>query len=226
MSKILLLEDDLSLITGLTFALQKAGYELDVVKTIKEAENICIRKRYDLLILDVTLPDGSGFEICKKVRQFSKVPILFLTASDEEINIIIGLDIGGDDYITKPFKLAILMSRINALLRRANNFNSTDTELNSNNIKVLLLQCQVYKNGILLDLTAAEYKLLCFFMKNPNNILSKEQILNQLWDSEGSYVDSNTLTVYIRRLRTKIEENPSEPKMLLTVRRMGYKYHY
>lgn len=225
MSKILLLEDDLSLITGLTFALQKAGYELDVVKTIKEAENICILKRYDLLILDVTLPDGSGFEICKKVRQFSKVPILFLTASDEEINIIMGLDIGGDDYITKPFKLAILMSRINALLRRANNFNSTDTELNSNNIKVLLLQCQVYKNGILLDLTAAEYKLLCFFMKNPNNILSKEQILNQLWDSEGSYVDSNTLTVYIRRLRTKIEENPSEPKMLLTVRRMGYKWN-
>ncbi len=225
MSKILLLEDDLSLITGLTFALQKAGYELDVVKTIKEAENICILKRYDLLILDVTLPDGSGFEICKKVRQFSKVPILFLTASDEEINIIMGLDIGGDDYITKPFKLAILMSRINALLRRANNFNSTDTELNSNNITVLLLQCQVHKNGILLDLTAAEYKLLCFFMKNPNNILSKEQILNQLWDSEGSYVDSNTLTVYIRRLRTKIEENPSEPKMLLTVRRMGYKWN-
>ncbi len=225
MSKILLLEDDLSLITGLTFALEKADYELDVAKTVKEAENICVSKEYDLLILDVTLPDGSGFEICKKVRQFSKVPILFLTASDEEINIIIGLDIGGDDYITKPFKLAILMSRINALLRRANNFNSTDTELNSNNIKVLLLQCQVYKNGILLDLTAAEYKLLCFFMKNPNNILSKEQILNQLWDSEGSYVDSNTLTVYIRRLRTKIEENPSEPKMLLTVRRMGYKWN-
>lgn len=225
MSKILLLEDDFSLITGLTFALQKAGYELDVVKTIKEAENICIRKRYDLLILDVTLPDGSGFEICKKVRQFSKVPILFLTASDEEINIIMGLDIGGDDYITKPFKLAVLMSRINALLRRANNFNSTDIEVSSNNIKVFLLQCQVYKNGILLDLTAAEYKLLCFFMKNPNRILPKEQILHQLWDSEGSYVDSNTLTVYIRRLRTKIEDNPSEPKMLLTVRRMGYKWN-
>lgn len=225
MSKILLLEDDLSLITGLTFALKKVGYELDVVRTIKEAEDICISKRYDLLILDVTLPDGSGFEICKKVRQFSKVPILFLTASDEEINIIMGLDIGGDDYITKPFKLAVLMSKINALLRRVNNFNSTDTELNSNNIKVLLLQCQVYKSGILLDLTAAEYKLLCFFMKNPNRILSKEQILNQLWDNEGSYVDSNTLTVYIRRLRIKIEDNPSEPKMLLTVRRMGYKWN-
>lgn len=225
MSKILLLEDDLSLITGLTFALQKAGYELDVVKTIKEAENIYIGRKYDLLILDVTLPDGSGFEMCKKVRQFSKVPILFLTASDEEINIIMGLDIGGDDYITKPFKLAVLMSRINALLRRANNFNNTDTEIISNNIKVFLLQCQVYKNNVLLDLTAAEYKLLCFFMKNPNRILSKEQILNQLWDNEGSYVDSNTLTVYIRRLRTKIEDNPSEPKMLLTVRRMGYKWN-
>ncbi len=225
MSKILLLEDDLSLITGLTFALEKADYELDVAKTVKEAENICVSKEYDLLILDVTLPDGSGFEICKKVRQFSKVPILFLTASDEEINIIMGLDIGGDDYITKPFKLAVLMSRINALLRRANNFNSTDIELSSNNIKVFLLQCQVYKNGILLDLTAAEYKLLCFFMKNPNRILPKEQILHQLWDSEGSYVDSNTLTVYIRRLRTKIEDNPSEPKMLLTVRRMGYKWN-
>ncbi|MCI8628214.1 MAG: response regulator transcription factor [Firmicutes bacterium] len=225
MSKILLLEDDLSLITGLTFALEKADYELDVAKTVKEAENICVSKEYDLLILDVTLPDGSGFEICKKVRQFSKVPILFLTASDEEINIIMGLDIGGDDYITKPFKLAVLMSRINALLRRANNFNSTDIEVSSNNIKVFLLQCQVYKNGILLDLTAAEYKLLCFFMKNPNRILPKEQILHQLWDSEGSYVDSNTLTVYIRRLRTKIEDNPSEPKMLLTVRRMGYKWN-
>lgn len=136
MSKILLLEDDLSLITGLTFALEKADYELDVAKTVKEAENICVSKEYDLLILDVTLPDGSGFEICKKVRQFSKVPILFLTASDEEINIIMGLDIGGDDYITKPFKLAVLMSRINALLRRANNFNSTDIEVSSNNIKV------------------------------------------------------------------------------------------
>ena len=225
MSKILLLEDDLSLITGLTFDLEKADYELDVAKTVKEAENICVSKEYDLLILDVTLPDGSGFEICKKVRQFSKVPILFLTASDEEINIIMGLDIGGDDYITKPFKLAVLMSRINALLRRANNFNSTDIEVSSNNIKVFLLQCQVYKNGILLDLTAAEYKLLCFFMKNPNRILPKEQILHQLWDSEGSYVDSNTLTVYIRRLRTKIEDNPSEPKMLLTVRRMGYKWN-
>ena len=225
MSKILLLEDDLSLINGLSFALQKAGYELDVARTIKEADTIWVEGKYDLLILDVELPDGSGFEICRKVRQTSKVPIIFLTASDEEISIIMGLDIGGDDYITKPFKLGVLMSRINALLRRAKDFGLADTELQSNGIKVLLLQGQAYKNGMLLDLTAAEYTLLCLFMQNPNVILSKEHILERLWDSESNYVDDNTLNVYIRRLRTKIEDNPGDPSMLLTVRRMGYKWN-
>ena len=151
--------------------------------------------------------------------------IIFLTASDEEMNIIMGLDIGGDDYITKPFKLGVLMSRINALLRRAKDFGSADTELNSNGIKVLLLQGQAYKKNELLELTAAEYKLLCLFMKNPNVVLSKEKILDKLWDCEGNYIDSSTLTVYIRRLRMKIEDNPGEPQMLLTVRRMGYKWN-
>ena len=225
MSKILLLEDDLSLINGLSFAFKKQGYELDVARTVKEADAIWADGKYDLLILDVSLPDGSGFDICQKVRQTSKVPIIFLTASDEEINIIMGLDMGGDDYITKPFKLGVLMSRIGALLRRAKDFGQQDTELISNGIKVLLLHGQAYKNGELLDLTAAEYKLLCLFMQNPNAVLSKEQILDKLWDSDGNYVDNNTLTVYIRRLRIKVEDNPSEPQMLLTVRRMGYKWN-
>lgn len=136
-----------------------------------------------------------------------------------------GLDIGGDDYITKPFKLGVLISRINALLRRVNSFQSIDTELQSNGIKVLLLQGQVFKNGALLDLTAAEYKLLCLFMRNPNMVLTKAQILDKLWDCDGNYIDSSTLTVYMRRLRMKIEDNPSEPKMLLTVRGMGYKWN-
>ena len=136
-----------------------------------------------------------------------------------------GLDIGGDDYITKPFKLGVLMSRINALLRRAKDFGAADTELISNGIKVLLLQGQAYKNGEFLELTAAEYKLLCLFMQNPNVILSKEKILEKLWDSESSFVDDNTLNVYIRRLRTKVEDNPSDPAMLLTIRRMGYKWN-
>ena len=225
MSKILLLEDDLSLINGLSFAFRKQGFELAVVRTLKEANELWGEGKYDLLVLDVSLPDGTGYEFCKKVRQVSKVPIIFLTASDEEMNIIMGLDIGGDDYITKPFKLGVLVSRINALLRRAKGFNSTDTELQSNGIKVLMLQGQVFKNEKLIDWTAAEYKLLCLFMKNPNVVLTKEQILDKLWDCEGNYIDSSTLTVYMRRLRMKIEDNPSEPQMLLTVRRMGYKWN-
>ena len=225
MSKILLLEDDLSLVNGLTFAFQKERYDLDIARTISEADKLLSERRYDLLILDVSLPDGSGFEICKKVRQTSKVPIIFLTASDEEINIIMGLDMGGDDYITKPFKFGVLMSRINALLRRVKNFGGEETELSSNGIKVLLLKGQVFQNGNLLDLTAGEYKLLCLFMQNPGVVLPKEKILEKLWDSDNNYVDDNTLTVYIRRLRMKIEENPSEPQMILTVRRMGYKWN-
>lgn len=225
MNKILLLEDDLSLINGLSFAFKKQEFELDVARTLKEANVLWVDGKYDLLVLDVSLPDGSGFEFCKKIRQVSKVPIVFLTASDEETNIIMGLDMGGDDYITKPFKLGVLVSRINALLRRAKDFGSANTQLQSNGIKVLLLQGQAFKNGELLDLTAAEYKLLCLFMQNPNVILSKEQLLDKLWDCEGNYIDSSTLTVYMRRLRMKVEDNPSEPQMLLTIRRMGYKWN-
>lgn len=225
MSNILLLEDDLSLINGLSFALKKQGFELGVARTLKEADDLWTDGKYDLLILDVSLPDGTGFEFCKKVRQVSKVPIIFLTTADEEVDIIMGLDIGGDDYITKPFKLGVLVSRVNALLRRAKDFSSADTWLESNGMKVLLLQGQAFKNGELLDLTAAEYKLLCLFMRNPNMVLTKAQILDKLWDCDGNYIDSSTLTVYMRRLRMKIEDNPSEPQMLLTVRGMGYKWN-
>ena len=225
MSKIFLLEDDLSLINGLSFAFKKQGFELNIARTLREANSLWADGKYDLLVLDVSLPDGTGFEFCQKVRLTSKVPIIFLTASDEETSIIMGLDIGGDDYITKPFKLGVLISRINALLRRAASFSAADTELRSNGIKVLLLQGQVFKNEVLLDLTAAEYKLLCLFMRNPNMVLTKEQILEKLWDCDGNYIDNSTLTVYMRRLRMKIEDNPSEPQMLLTVRGMGYKWN-
>ena len=225
MSRIFLLEDDISLINGLSFAFKKQGFDLTVARTLREANDLWAEGAYDLLLLDVSLPDGTGFEFCSSVRRVSRVPIIFLTASDEEMNIIMGLDMGGDDYITKPFKLGVLMSSVNALLRRAKDFGAPGTQLHANGIKVLLLQGQAFKNGELLDLTAAEYKLLCLFMKNPNIVLTKEQILSQLWDCEGSYIDSSTLTVYMRRLRMKIEDNPSEPQMLVTVRRMGYKWN-
>lgn len=225
MSRILLLEDDLSLINGLSFALKKQGFDLDIARTVKEAENFWADGRYDLLLLDVSLPDGTGFELCERVRQSSKVPVMFLTASDDEVNIVMGLDIGGDDYITKPFKLGILLSRIHALLRRARNFETTDAELSSNGIALRLLQGQAARNGEPLNLTTMEYRLLALFMQNPNQVLSKEQILDKLWDSEGNYIDENTLAVYIRRLRMKIEDDPGNPQMLLTVRRMGYKWN-
>lgn len=225
MKRIFLVEDDLSLINGLSFAIKKQGYELDIARTNYEADNVWADGKYDLVILDVSLPDGCGFDICKKIRQISNVPIIFLTAADEETDIIMGLDIGGDDYITKPFKLAVFMSRINALLRRSNNFIKADAELHSNNIRVELLKGEVYKNNEKLELTAGEYKLLRLFMENENVVLSAEQILSQLWDCNENYVDSNTLTVYIRRLRTKIEDDPSNPKRIITVRRMGYKWN-
>lgn len=225
MSRILLLEDDLSLIDGLSYSLIKQGFETDIARTVNEANSYWSNGKYDLLILDVSLPDGSGFDVCKKVRQVSKVPIIFLTASDEEVSIIMGLDIGGDDYITKPFKLGVLVSRINALLRRTKDFVAADTEITSNGITALLLQGQARKGNTALDLTAAEYKLLCLFMQNPGIILTKEKILDKLWDGSGNYVDDNTLAVYIRRLRTKIETDPGNPQMLVTIRGMGYKWN-
>ena len=224
MMKILIVEDDKSLINGLSFAIKKQGYELDIARTSAEADEIWENRKYALVILDVSLPDGSGFDICKKIRQTSKVPIIFLTAADEETDVIMGLDIGGDDYITKPFKLAVLMARINAILRRSSHFSEENTELNSNGITVELLKGKVYKDGKQIDLTTSEYKLLCLFMENPDIIFSAEHILSKLWDCNENYIDNNALTVYIRRLRAKIEDDPSKPKMIVTVRGMGYKW--
>lgn len=201
MSRILLLEDDLSLVTGLSFALKKQGFALNTARTLREADAAWADGSYDLLVLDVSLPDGSGFAFCEKVRRTSNVPIMFLTASDEETNIIMGLDMGGDDYITKPFKLGVLLSRINALLRRANAFCAEDTELQSNGIRVLLLQGQAFKNGELLALTAAEYKLLCLFLRNPNRVLTKEQILDKLWEKEFL---KNTISDISHQLKTPL----------------------
>ncbi|MDE6387865.1 MAG: response regulator transcription factor [Lachnospiraceae bacterium] len=224
MKRIFFVEDDLSLVNGLTFAVKKQGYEVDVARTSHEAERMWDETKYDLVILDVALPDGSGFDLCKVIRQTSKVPIMFLTAADEETDIIMGLDIGADDYITKPFKLAVFLSRINALLRRSDNFSQSEAELSSKGITVQRLKGRAYKNGEALDLTSSEYKLLCLFIENPDVVLSPEQILGRLWDCNENYIDNKTLTVYIRRLRMKIEDNPGKPDKIVTVRGMGYKW--
>ena len=223
MSRILLLEDDLSLSDGLSFALQKQGWETDTARTLREAWEKFSSRDHDLLILDVSLPDGSGFDLCRRVRAESRVPILFLTASDEETSVVMGLDIGGDDYVTKPFKLGILMSRVNALLRRGGS-TAERPALCSNGVRVVPEQGRAFKNDEPVDLTAAELRLLCLFMENPNVVLTRERVYERLWDCGGSFADENTLSVYVRRLRVKIEDDPEHPEKIVTVRGLGYKW--
>lgn len=227
MCKILLLEDDVSLIDGLVYSLERNGFSLDVVRTVKDAENYLSKHEYDLLLLDVTLPDGTGLEVCEHVRKIgSDVPIIFLTAADEEINVIRGLDSGGDDYITKPFKLGELCSRIKALLRRAGMKTKKDTSvLHAGDITIDLLSSRVLFKNKTLDLTAAEYRLLCLLIRNVNLVVTRNMILDELWDGSGNFVDDNTLSVYIRRLREKVEKDPSHPEHLMTVRGFGYRWN-
>ena len=227
MSKLLLLEDDLSLIDGLRYSLKKNGFDVDFVRTVREAlQSLAQINQYDLLILDVTLPDGTGFEVCENVReQNQQIPIIFLTASDEEVNIIRGLDSGGDDYITKPFKLGELCSRIRALLRRAAiSGNEAKNMVESGSVSIDLLGSRAYLHGQPLDLTSAEYRLLCLLVRNIGRIVTRDAILNELWDGSGDFVDDNTLSVYVRRLREKVEADPSHPQHLLTVRGFGYQW--
>ena len=182
--------------------------------------------QYDLLFLDVTLPDGTGFDVCEKVRKENQqIPIIFLTASDEEVSIIRGLDSGGDDYVTKPFKLGELCSRIRALLRRARvSDGENGSTIACGDISIDLLGSRVSLKGKNLDLTSAEYRLLCLMIRNANRIVTREVILNELWDATGNFVDDNTLSVYVRRLREKVETEPSHPEHLITVRGFGYQW--
>ena len=227
-NRILLLEDDISLVDGLKYSLKRNGFDVELVRTVEEAmSHLPEIDAYDLLILDVTLQDGTGFEVCERVRKQGKlIPILFLTASDEEVNIIRGLDSGGDDYVTKPFKLGELCSRIRALLRRTgisnqNNYNVIEC----GDILIDLLGSRVQLRGNTLDLTSAEYRLICLLVRNVNRVTTRSSILNELWDKTGNFVDDNTLSVYVRRLREKIEVDPSHPEHLITIRGFGYQWN-
>lgn len=226
MQKLLLLEDDISLIDGLTYSLEKNGFDIEVAGTIKEAEKVLAEHTgFDLLLFDVTLPDGNGFTLCERLRQSgNQIPIIFLTASDEETSVIRGLDCGGDDYITKPFKLGELCSRIRALLRRSHHQGNEEHILQSGNVLVNLAESRVFLSGEPVDFTGAEYRLLCLLLKNRGKVLTRGAILDRLWDGAGNFVDNNTLSVYVRRLREKLEKNPSKPERLVTVRGFGYQW--
>ena len=226
-NKILLVEDDSSLIDGLQYSLTKNGFALEIARTVSEAMTLIEKKQYDLLLLDVTLPDGTGFSVCEQVRKNgNQVPIIFLTALDEEVNVIRGLDSGGDDYITKPFKLGELCSRIQALLRRAGMTKPTSlSSLDCGDISIDLLHSHVLLRGKSLELTSAEYRLLCLLVRNAGHIITRDVILNEMWDGTGTFVDDNTLSVYVRRLREKVEKDPSHPEHLITARGFGYQWN-
>ena len=226
MEKLLLLEDDISLIDGLTYSKKKNGFIIETARTIEEAEKFLAEcTDFDLLLFDVTLPDGSAFALCEKIREAKNpVPIIFLTASDEETSVIRGLDCGGDDYITKPFKLGELCSRIRALLRRSHRLNVEPGILQSGDLTVNLAESRVLFCGKDMEFTGAEYRLLCLFLQNSGRILTRGAILDRLWDRAGNFVDDNTLSVYVRRLREKLERDPSHPEHIKTVRGVGYQW--
>ncbi len=225
--RILLLEDDDAIGMGLRYSLEKEGYEVDHLKSKKDAVKSFRKGRYDMCILDINLPDGNGYDVCRFIKEQEDVPVIFLTASDAEVNVVMGLEMGADDYICKPFRINELMARIKAVLRRSGHGSETAVE-RIGNICVYTGEAKVTKKDEktgreeVIELTALEYRLLLTFINNRGQVLTRTGLLQDMWDVDGDFVNDNTLTVYIKRLRNKIEENPSEPKLIKTVRGMGY----
>lgn len=225
MERILLVEDDEPLALGIAFSLESEGFSVAKARSIGEALELFRKNAYHLLLLDVMLPDGNGYDLCRIVRSESSVPVIFLTACDEEVNVVQGLDLGGDDYITKPFKVKELVSRIRAALRRAPSGQArTGTVVSSGDIRLYPLQTRVTKNQEEIFLTPVEFRLLSMFMLNPQQTLTRERILEKLWDIDGDFVNDNALSVFVRRLREKLEDDPAHPVYIITVRGMGYRW--
>lgn len=224
MVRILLLEDDASLALGLEFSLKEEGYDVTHVSLVEECKEIFEQEPFDLALLDVTLPDGNGYEVCKHIREQSNIPIIFLTAMDDEVNVVLGLDIGADDYITKPFRVRELLSRIRAVLRRKGE-NDSGSRLKSGSIILDIDRAVLKKDREEIPLSAQEYKLMLIFMNHPEKILSRDEIFDLLSEGGGGFFEDNTLSVYIRRLREKIEADIADPEYIITHRGLGYKWN-
>lgn len=218
---IFVLEDDNAIGIGLRYALENEGYSVTICKSVKEAMKIISDVSFSLYLLDLTLPDGNGYDVCKAVKAQGDLPVIFLTAFDDEINVVTGFDLGADDYISKPFRVRELLARIRSVLKRYSREND-DGIIKIGNITVNTNQAKVFKDGSEIILTAMEYRLLLIMINNAGHILSRNQLLEELWDVEGDFVNDNTLTVYIKRLRDKIEEDAADPKIIKTVRGLGY----
>lgn len=219
-TNILLVEDDRLIVENLTEYLKGEGFRITAANGQKKALTLLETKKFDLILLDVTLSDGNGYSLCRAVKEKYAVPVIFLTALDDEFSVVTGLDMGAEDYISKPFRPRELVSRMRNVLRR--NGNHT-TVLTAGDIRIDTVKGIVIQNGTEIFLSALEYRLLLIFFQHKGMVLTRTTLLEEIWDIAGEYVNDNTLTVYIKRLREKIEENPSEPKLIRTIRGMGYK---
>ncbi|HJJ10296.1 MAG TPA: response regulator transcription factor [Clostridiaceae bacterium] len=218
MKNILLIEDNESILKGLVYSLEQERFKVTTAMTIKDSKNLLESNNiYNLIILDISLPDGSGFDLCKYIKSNYNIPIIFLTAKDEEQDVVQGFDLGADDYIIKPFRTRELISRANNILRRYNNIQTNI--ITSSNIKIDLDAQRVYKNDDEIVLTALEYKILALLFTNINQTVSREKILDKIWDIAGNYVNDNTLTVYIKRIRAKLSPND----IIKTIKGIGYR---
>ena len=220
MTRILLVEDDKSIVTNLTEYLTKEGYTVKSASGQKDALQLVEREKFDLVLLDIALSDGNGFAVCKAIKSDHHIPVIFLTASGDEYSTVTGFELGADDYIAKPFRPRELVTRIKNILRLTR---GTNLVIRIGNILVDMDKGIVSKNGNDLHLSALEYRLLLVFLGNRGIVLSRTQLLDAIWDIAGDFVNDNTLTVYIKRLREKLEEDPQNPEIIKTVRGLGYK---
>jgi DNA-binding response OmpR family regulator len=223
MDKILLVEDDKTIAMGIEYSLRQEGFDPSVCHSATGAWELIGSEDFALIILDIGLPDGDGFELCKLIRAGGDTPVIFLTARDEEVNIVMGLDLGADDYITKPFRVRELLSRIRSVLRRCGSQAAPKAEITIGPLRINTAEARVYRRGEALPLTALEYRLLLILAQHEGQTLTRNQILAEIWDVAGDFVNDNTLTVYIKRLREKIEDDPGQPMIIKTVRGLGYK---
>ena len=219
--KILVLEDDEAIGIGLLYTLENEKYEVTLVKTVAEAKKAVEREMFDLCILDLTLPDGNGYEVCSLIKSKGDFPVIFLTAYDDEINVITGFELGADDYISKPFRVRELLARIKSVLRRYSK-DTADGVVKIGDLSVNTAEAKVLLKGEEIVLTAMEYRLLLTFVNNRGTVMTRRRLLEEIWDVDGDFVNDNTLTVYIKRLRDKIEEDANDPKYRKTVRGLGY----
>ena len=222
MDKILIVEDDAMIASGLSYALEQEGYGTVTAGSVAQARAAFEPGQFAMAILDLALPDGTGYELCKLIKDKEDLPILFLTARDDEVSVVMGLDMGADDYITKPFRIRELISRIKTVLRRYGRRSGDENLFVAGDVCVDLKKARVTKNQQEIILTAMEYRLLLTLINNRGQVLTRNQLLEGIWDVAGDFVNDNTLTVYIKRIREKLEDDPANPKLIKTVRGMGY----